>query len=44
MSPFFLIDVAALTRQTALPRNPLQEAIPTTIIETMVRLFTSLFH
>lgn len=36
MSPFFLIDVDALTRQNAFPRNPLQEAIPTTMIETMV--------
>ncbi|SPB14883.1 hypothetical protein NOV72_02114 [Caballeronia novacaledonica] len=44
MSPFFLIDVAALSRQADLPRNPVQEAVPTTMIETLVRLLTSLFH
>ncbi|SAK55307.1 hypothetical protein AWB76_02150 [Caballeronia temeraria] len=44
MSLFILIDAAALSRHADLPGNPLQEAVPTTMIETLVRLFTSLFH
>jgi hypothetical protein len=46
MSPFILIDVAALSRQSNLSSVPLdshQAAVPTTMIETLVRLFTSLF-
>jgi hypothetical protein len=46
MSPFILIDVAALSRQSNLrgmPRSSDREAVPTTMIETLVRLFTSFF-
>ncbi len=44
MSPFFLIDVAALSRNTHVSRDSLKETVPTTMIETLVRLLTSLFH
>ncbi|WP_284503082.1 hypothetical protein [Caballeronia sp. AZ10_KS36] len=44
MSPFFLIDVAALSRQSDPRRNSLNHAVPTTMLETLSRLLTSLFH
>ncbi|WP_256465395.1 hypothetical protein [Caballeronia sp. Sq4a] len=44
MSPFFLIDVAALTHASGLRRNSQNEVVPTTILETLARLLTSLFH
>ncbi|WP_256443427.1 hypothetical protein [Caballeronia sp. M1242] len=44
MSPFFLIDVAALSRASDVRRNSLNDAVPTTMLETLAHLLASLLH